>query len=113
MRSLLFCLEGCHSLKERRIYNNSVSRIGFRKLLFLLSLGSDDLYDGKAELLSEIKVTLVVGGNAHDRSGTVIREYIIGNPDGDKFFVKGIYGVASREYACFLPIAHTVYGRFC
>ena len=61
----------------------------------------DDRLDFDLELSGELKVSLVVSGYRHDRSGAVADQHIVGNPDGDPFSVDGVDSITAREDAAF------------
>ena len=49
--------------------------------------------------LGEVEVALVVAGHGHDRTGAVLHEYVVGDPDGDGQARGRVQAVPAREYA--------------
>ena len=79
-----------------------------RHILDLFAVLGDYLNDRKAELLREGKVSVVMGGYAHDGARAVIRKDIIGEPDRNLFPVHRIDRIGSGEDAGLLLILHAV-----
>ena len=50
----------------------------------------------------ELVVALVVGGHGHDRSGPVLHQHVIGDPDRDLLLVDRVGRIAAREDAVLL-----------
>ena len=86
--------------------HNSVGlRIGLRKFLFF-SVFRNNLNDGEIKFLCKSKVSRVMGGNTHNRSRSMIRQNIVGNPDRYLFSIHGIHGIGSRKYTGFILVCH-------
>src|SRR5204862_491620 len=65
----------------------------------LLTVLSDHFADGDAEPVRELKVALVVRGDAHDRARTIAHQYVVCYPDRDLLAVHGIGDVAAGKDA--------------
>ena len=79
----LFQYRGLHAVPVAGIDHHAAGLgISLGHVLDLLAVLGDDLHDGQSELLGKFKVAVVVGGHAHDRAGAVVRQHVIGQPDG-------------------------------
>ena len=58
----------------------------------------ENLDDRQIELLGKFPVTVVVGWNCHDGTGSIRDEYIVGNPDRDAVAIHRVDGIASGEH---------------
>ena len=87
------------AIKWAGIYHHPFILIGLCQSLrgeaFLLWLNHDS--EGEMIFFGEFEVTLVVGGNSHNRSGAVLKEDEIGHPDGDFLFGQRIDGICTGE----------------
>ncbi len=59
--------------------------------------GSDNDPNRDIVFPGKLEVPLIVGGNSHDGTGTVIHENVIGNPDRNLFSIYGIRRIGSGE----------------
>ena len=83
MGSFLFQHGRFHAVPLAGINYNSVGiGVGFGHIFDFLAVLGDYLDNRKAELLGKFEVAVVMGGYAHDRAGTVVRQYVVGQPDG-------------------------------
>ena len=83
--------------------------VGFRHIFNLLPILGDNLDDWDSKLGGKLKVTVVVSRHTHDGSGTVISQYVVGQPDRHLLIVQRIDGIASREHTGLLLVLHPVY----
>ena len=67
--------------------------------------------DGKAVLLREREVALVVGGHGHDRAGAVLHEHVVGHPHRDRFAGDRVQHAAAGVEADLLQIGIGLAGR--
>lgn len=77
-----------------------VSELGVERVVLL----ADDGGDLQAVLLCEVEVTLVTAGDAHDRTGAVVHQDVVGDPDGDWAAVDGVDDVATGGHAVLLAL---------
>ena len=64
----------------------------------------DDIFDGNIVFLAEFKVTLIVAGNTHYGTGTIIDEDVVGNPDRYFCLIDRIDGIGTGKHANFFGI---------
>ena len=99
-----------HAVPVAGIDHNAGSLgISLSHVLDLFAVFGDDLNDRDVEFLSKLKVTVIMGRYAHDGAGTIVSQYIIGQPDGNLFAVQRVNRIATGEDAGLLLILHTVY----
>ncbi len=84
-------------------------RIGLRQMFNLFAVLGNDLDNGNVKFGGKLKVPVVVGGNAHDGTRTVIRQHVIGKPDGKLGPVHRIDCIAACENTCLLFILDPVH----
>ena len=77
--------------------------------LDLASERRDDLDDREAEALRESEVTLVVRGDGHDRSGPVVHQDVVGDPDRDAFVIHRVRRVEAGEDAGLLLVCRPLF----
>ena len=97
-----FGLQPAELARVDRIAVLDVAYRGFRCEVgarFVLRLGRDYLDDGEVELLREIPIPIVVGGDRHDGPGPVGDEHVVGDPDGDAIAAQGVDRVCAGKYA--------------
>ena len=83
--------------------------ISLGHVLDLFAVFCDNLDDRDVELGCELEVTVIMSRYAHDRASTIIRQYIIGQPDRNFRTVDRVNGIASGKHAGLLFVLHTVY----
>ena len=79
-----FLLKDCgfHSIPLSGIDHGAAGLcIGLSHVFNFFSVLRNDLNDRNVEFSCKLKVTVIMGRNTHDRSGTVIRQYIVRQPD--------------------------------
>ena len=82
MRSFLLKDRGFHAVPLAGIDHGAACLcIGLGHIFNLLAVLCDHLNDGKAEFLRKLKVSVIMGRYAHDRTGAIVCQYIIGQPD--------------------------------
>src|SRR4029079_18595037 len=74
-----------------------------RRVLVLPGAGNDT-HDRKREHVRELEIALVVSGHGHDRTGSVLHEHVVGDPDRNGRAGRRIDGVAAREDAGLLLV---------
>ena len=113
MRSFFFQHCRFHSIPLTWVDHCSRSFcISFCHVFNFFSVFGNYLNDRNIEFLCELKITVIVSRNTHDRSCTIIRQYIIRQPNRSLFSAKRIDRIASRKYACLLFILKTIYVWF-
>ena len=109
-RGFFFQDSRLHPIPFSRIDHGSGSLcICFRHIFNFFSIFGDHLDDWNMELRCKCKVTVIVGRYTHDRSGTIISQYIVGQPDRHFRTVHRIDGIASCKDSGLLLILKTVY----
>src|SRR6266849_10607344 len=74
-----------------------------------LTLWSDNLAYGNAELTRKFEIALVMAGHTHDGTRAVAHQYIISDPNRNLLAVEGIGDIAACKDACLLLLrAHTL-----
>ena len=86
-------------------------RISFCHMFDLFAVFGNNLDDRNTKLRRELKVTVIVGRNTHDRTRTIISQNIIRQPDRGLLPIQRVDGIASGEYTRLLLILHTVHIR--
>src|SRR5690606_12897493 len=64
----------------------------------LASLGCDHGDDGEIVGAGELEVTLIVGGDRHDRPGAIPAEHVVGDPDRHVGAVDRVDGETAGEH---------------
>ena len=73
---------GFHAIPVAGIdHGTACLRIGLGHILNLNAVLCNDLYNGKAEFLSELKIPVIMCRHTHDGACAVISQYIVGQPD--------------------------------
>ena len=102
MRCLFFQDCGLHAVPFAGIDHGSRGlRVSLRHILDFHAVFRDNLNDRNVKFLRKLKVTVVMCGNTHDRTGTVVCQYVVRQPDRSLFTVQRIDRIASSENACF------------
>ena len=113
MRSFFFQDCRLHTIPVTGIDHSSGGLgIGFGHILDFFAVFCDNLDDRNIEFLCKLKVTVIVSRYTHDRTGTVICQYIVREPDRNFCSVQRIGCIASGKYAGLFLILHTVYVGF-
>ena len=113
MRSFFFQDCGFHTVPVAGIDHGSGSfGISFCHVFNCFAVFCDNLDDRDIKFFSELKVTVIMSRYTHDRTGTVICQYIVGQPDRNFCSVQRISRIASGKYTSFFLILHTVHVGF-
>ena len=109
-RRLLFEYRGLHAVPFTGI-DHSAARlcVGLCHVPDLFSVLGNDLNDRNIELLRKFEVTVIVGRHTHDRTGTIVRQHIIRQPDRHFSSVQRVDGIASGKYPGLFLILHPIH----
>jgi len=97
LKPIEHCLDGIflvQTVEEVAVHMHSI--LG-PSLLLYVDFALEYLDDGQAELLGELPVAGIVGGNRHNCAGTVTDQDIVGNPNGNALAVYRVDRIAAAE----------------
>ena len=110
VRSLFFQNGGFHSVPLAGVdHGSGCLCVCLFHIFDLFAVFCDDLNDRQIKFFREGKVTVVMCRYTHDRSGTVIRQNVIGQPDRNLCAIQRVDRISAGKYTGLLFVLHTVY----